>query len=162
MKKYYLLITSLLLSLYSYDSKAQYDDFDPGKIIAGAQADINYLAGGYLKPFGNALGIGLNNGWYQTAKPHKLGRFDLMITPSFVFVPSSDRNFTINNADLTQLELVNGTSAEAPTVFGTNSAGPTLRFKDDQTTTFNTPNGSGIGFLRTRDTVCVLSALGLV
>ena len=147
MKKYYLLITSLLLSLYSYDSKAQYDDFDPGKIIAGAQADINYLAGGYLKPFGNALGIGLNNGWYQTAKPHKLGRFDLMITPSFVFVPSSDRNFTINNADLTQLELVNGTSAEAPTVFGTNSAGPTLRFKDDQTTTFNTPNGSGIGFL---------------
>ncbi len=147
MKQFYILSCIISFSLYSYSGKAQYDDFDPGKIIAGAQSDINYLAGGYLKPLGNALGTGLNNGWYQTAKPHKLGRFDLMITPSFVFAPSSDRNFTINNSELSELELVNGTSAEAPSFFGANSAGPALRFKDDQSSSFTTPSGVGVAML---------------
>ena len=27
----------------------------------------------YISPLGNSLGAALNNGWYNTAKPHSLG-----------------------------------------------------------------------------------------
>ncbi len=120
---------------------------DPTELIKGAQSDINYLAEGYLEPFGNSLATGLNNNWYQTAKTHKTGRFDLMFYTSLVFVPSADQTFTINNSELQQLELTSGISASAPTVFGEDSPGPGLRFKDDpnQNEAFRTPAGIGFG-----------------
>jgi hypothetical protein len=119
--------------------------FNPAPLIAGSEADAQYLAQGYLKPLGNALAVGLNNGWYSTAKTHKLGRFDLMMTTSLLFIPSGDQTFMINNSDLQSLELVNSATAESPTAFGEANQGPRLRIQNDVTngSAFNAPQGSG-------------------
>ena len=45
--------------------------------------DINQagkLIEAYFTPMTKSFGLGLNNGWYNTAKPHSLGGFDLTIT----------------------------------------------------------------------------------
>ena len=128
---------SLLLFFSISISKAQ--TVDPASIVAGAQADINFLANGYLSPLGNSIATGLNNGWYQTAKPHKLGRFDIMLTPTLVFIPDADLTYTINNSDLSQLELVNGTSAQAPTALG-DATPPKLQYKGTNNS-FDLPQG---------------------
>ena len=40
-----------------------------------------------------SFGAGLNNGWYNTAKPHSLGGFDLTFTLNTVMIPNSCKNF---------------------------------------------------------------------
>lgn len=145
MKKFY---ASLLLSA-SLSFFAQAQSFQPQEIRSGTLNDINYLAEGYLSPAAKALAVSLNNGWYSTAKTHKLGRFDLMLTPTLIFIPEYDRTFLIENNKLQALELVNGSSAESPTVFGPDSEGPELRVKDDflGISNFRAPQGVGFAFM---------------
>ena len=42
-----------------------------------------------------SFGAGLNNGWYNTAKPHSLGGFDLTFTLNTVIIPNSAETFNI-------------------------------------------------------------------
>ncbi|MBI3220854.1 MAG: hypothetical protein HYZ44_15170 [Bacteroidetes bacterium] len=116
-------ILSLLLMIVSISAFAQ-DDIDA--LIKGTKADASYLVSGYATPALNALSYGLNQGWYNTAAPHKLFGFDLTITASPIFLSSSDLKYTVNNASLTNVKLasigsttVSPTgSAEVPTIFG--------------------------------------------
>ena len=68
--------------------------------IGQAQIDPNHVAGGesiieaYFAPFGNALGASLNNGWYNTAKPHNLGGFDITITLNTVLIGKDPRTIS--------------------------------------------------------------------
>lgn len=118
-------ILTLLLMVSTISVFAQ-DDID--NLIKGTKADASYLVSGYAMPALNAVSIGLNQGWYNTAAPHKLFGFDLTLTASPVFLSSSDLKYTVNNANLTNVKLFsvgstivlqNG-SAEVPTVFGEN------------------------------------------
>lgn len=119
-------------------------------ISAGSPEDIDLLSNGYLDPLGDFLQTGLSTGWYQTAKTHKLGRFDVMITPTYVFIPNDQQVFTINNSDFNSLKLVDGVSASSPTVFGDKTEGPDLILKDDptsgQNSKFTMPAGLGSTF----------------
>lgn len=120
-----------------------------GPTVAGTQSDINYLADGYLSPIGEAMAFGLTNGWYNTAKVKKTLRFELGFTPSVTLVPSEFQTFTIENSALQELELVSGSSASTPTVYGDDSPGPMVQYKDPVLQ--NLPNGnfrmpSGLGF----------------
>ena len=45
--------------------------------IAAEMTDGQSLIEAYVSPLGNSLGAALNNGWYNTAKPHHLGGFDV-------------------------------------------------------------------------------------
>ncbi len=117
---------------------------DPSPFISGARSDMNYLAGEYLNPIGRSLATGLNNGWYTTAKTHKLGRFDLMLHPTLMIIPDVDRTFTINEARLSELELVDPSNNIAPTAAGEDEAGPELRYTNSGiSANFNAPPGSG-------------------
>ncbi len=120
-----------------------------GPTVAGTQADINYLSNAYLTPIGDALAFGLTNGWYNTAKVKKTLRFEVGFTPSVSIVPDAMRTFTIENSAMQQLELVSGTSASTPTVYGEDSPGPQIQYKDSVLR--NLPGGtfrmpSGLGF----------------
>ncbi|NOS90480.1 MAG: hypothetical protein HOP30_01030 [Cyclobacteriaceae bacterium] len=116
-------ILSLLLMVCTLSAFAQ-DEID--NLIKGTKADATYLVTGYAAPALNAISAGLNQGWYNTAAPHKLFGFDLTLTASPVFLSSSDLTYTVNNANLTNVKLVSvGStavsptgSAEVPTVFG--------------------------------------------
>ena len=79
-------------------------------------ADGKSLIEAYLSPLGNSLGAALNNGWYNTAKPHQLGGFDVTITANLVLVPASAKTFNISESN-------NGTfsGGETPTILGNKS-----------------------------------------
>ena len=51
--------------------------------------DAKSLIEAYISPLGNGLGAALNNGWYNTAKPHNLGGFDITITANIVMIPTN-------------------------------------------------------------------------
>ena len=64
MKKILLLSSLIYISQITQSQTAvDANDIGAGKSLIEA----------YFSPFGNALGASLNNGWYNTAKPHKLG-----------------------------------------------------------------------------------------
>jgi hypothetical protein len=62
----------------------------------------------------------MTSGWYHTAKTHKTFGFDLGVTMSAVFIPSSDLVFDPNALQLTNTTYSNLTQpgAGAPTIFG--------------------------------------------
>lgn len=119
-----------------------------GPSIAGTQSDINYLAQGYLSPFGEGLAFSLTNGWYNTAKVKKTFRFEIGFTPSLTIMPETSRSFIIDPSQLQELELVNPNNNETPTVFGDDASGVALQYSEPAlqglaNSRFNMPAGLG-------------------
>ena len=71
----------------------------------------NFLTA-YFSPLGESFGAGLNNGWYNTAKPHKLLGFDITLTLNTVSIPNDIQQF---NPD--ELDHFNSTE-NSPTLLG--------------------------------------------
>lgn len=87
--------------------------------LEGGVDDANQYLESYLEPAFVGFGYGLNSGWYNTGKPHKLFGFDITAGVSLAAIPDANRFFTFNNADYDNIS-VTGTSAELPTIFGPN------------------------------------------
>ena len=67
----------------------------------------------YIRPIADGFSAGLNNGWYNTAKPHKFGGFDITIAGNIVLIPESFKTFSISE--------IGGSSfsgGETPTIVG--------------------------------------------
>ena len=78
----------LMISLCMFSSLA-FSQFDNTDFLRSIPSDgVKYLQA-YVSPWANAFGAGLNGGWYNTAKPHKLGGFDITINASMGIVPTS-------------------------------------------------------------------------
>lgn len=144
MKKLFLLIG--IVAMVGANSFAQTDITE---LLKAGQNDANTLAHPYLKPFGEMLGSSLNNGWYTSAKPHKLLGFDLTFTASYIKAPSSALSFDVSKVELSEFEHVSTSSAISPTVSGDIDNLPRLRKKGDITnsTEFEMPNGTGLDYL---------------
>ena len=124
-----------------------YAQSDVAEFLKAGKADANTLIKAYLNPYGNAFGEGLNMGWYNSAKTHKLGGLDLAISVSAIQIPKSDQTFDINSLSLQKLTLENPSQHIAPTVAGKKEVGPKLVVKDSDGSTafsFNTPEGVGM------------------
>ena len=120
---------------------------DVVEVLKAGKNDANILAKAYLNPYAMALGDGLNNGWYNSAKTHKLFGFDFTVSASAIHIPESETTFDLNTLKLTNLTSENASDHIAPTVAGPNKAGPrviVLNDKGEHVASFNTPNGSGL------------------
>ena len=93
---------------------------DLGVLLEGGAEDANTLLENYMEPAFIGLGQGLNSGWYNTGKPHKLLGFDLTINANLSYVPSSAEFFTWNDADYTNVRVSDPTNNQFPTVLGPN------------------------------------------
>ena len=124
------LILMVFLAVSALGLKAQ-DDLD--ELIQGSVADADYLLEGYAAPLMRVIGYGLNQGWYNTAATHKVAGFDLTITGSPVYFPSSDLYYQVDNSKLKSLELVSpaptGGIGSVPSIFGPDNA-PIYRNKN--------------------------------
>jgi len=117
------ILVLFLVSSISFGALAQ-DDLN--SLIKGSVADANKLVEGYAAPALKAFGYGLNQGWYNTAKPHKSFGVDLTISTSAVYIPNSDLFYTVDNSQLDEVELVsvngnpidNSGIGSVPTIFG--------------------------------------------
>ena len=97
----------------------------------------------YLGPLGQSLGNNMNNGWYNTAQAHRLGRFDFRIGFPVTLVSEPARMFRFVESDFEGMSLVNPSEDMAPSVFGNNESGPLVSFAGEE---FALPPGTGINF----------------
>lgn len=139
---------AFLLSFTMTTSFAQIGNID---FLEGGIADGAKLFEAYLSPWANAFGASLNGGWYNTAKPHKLGGFDVTFSISTTIVPASAKTFDLSEISFQNLSIL-GTDTEAPTIAGENKDGPTLEYilshptyGDIPIASFKTPPGSNWG-----------------
>lgn len=143
MKKLYPLFTAAILILITSAAKAQ-DGFSA--LIKSGPADATKLVNAYGEPLFKGIGVGLNSGWYSSAKPNKLLHFDLRITASAAFVPTSDQSFDVTKIGLSNnVRPDNSSQTIAPTFGGSKSAnGPLLDIYDDngrKVGTYTMPSG---------------------
>jgi len=141
MKKLILLICAGFLFQVSF-SQSNVVEF-----LKGGKADANALAKAYLNPYALALGDGLNNGWYNSAKTHKLFGLDFSISVSAIQIPKNATTFDLTTLGLTKLTLEDPSKPIAPTVAGEDVEGPRLLVKENGKTiaSFNTPPGASDG-----------------
>ncbi len=150
----------LAVTLLMAGAQTTFAQGDLGEILRGSQADAKYLAEGYISPFLRTYAAGINQGWYNTAKPHKIGGIDFTLSAAMVTIPGADRTYTVDNSRLNNIYLkntnngggsipaANGTGS-VPTVFGKNPA-PTYESKNPTTDTpipgtdFNGPQGTDV------------------
>ena len=72
----------------------------------------------YLSPLGESLGFTLNNGWYNTARPHKFAGFDATITLNMLSVPDVKKSFNPNI-----IENFSSDDIATPTIMGKGNGG---------------------------------------
>lgn len=152
MKKNPLLL--LLILTMPFAAAAQGGEID--KLLGSSIKDAQYLIGGYAGPMLKAVGHGMNQGWYQTAAPHKFPGFDLTLSVNPVFVPTVDKTFNVDNTKLERVYLssdmngrdpgVNGTGP-VPTLFGSKDKNTQFSPKPGYTGGFGGPKGIGLGIL---------------
>ena len=86
-------------------------------ILADDIAQGGKLIEAYFSPMAESFGTGLNSGWYNTARPHSLGGFDLTFTINTVIIPNSAETFNIEDAGG---GTFNSTKDKASTIFGSS------------------------------------------
>jgi len=143
MRKILFPVTILLLVINS--AKAQNSSFS--SLIQSGPADATKLVNAYGEPLFKGIGLGLNSGWYNSAKPKKLFHFDLRVSGSAAFVPASDQTFDVTKIGLSNnVRPADASQVMAPTFAGDkNTTGPQLNLYDNQgekVGSFNTPKGN--------------------
>jgi len=134
-KKLFTISTALFI--ISQISFSQFKDVD---FLRSASADgVKYLQA-YVSPYANAFGSGLSGGWYNTAKPHKFGGFDITLSTSVGIVPTSAQTFDASKIGLSTSITGAGISS---TVAGPDKAGPLMSYHAGTITlaSFNAPKG---------------------
>ncbi|WP_420316231.1 DUF6588 family protein [Ekhidna sp.] len=144
-----LIIFTFLISSSSI-LKAQ---LDLGTFLEAGAGDAENLMESYLEPAFLGFGYGINSGWYNTAKPHKLLGFDITPTTTLALVPSKGEFFTFNPNEYTNISLnPNSPTDQAPTLFGPNLPADELPLLDytselngeEQTISITSPTGLGL------------------
>jgi hypothetical protein len=106
------LLFTLLAGLIGISSYSQ-------SILSNDIAQAEKLIEAYFTPMAGSFGAALNSGWYNTAKPHSLGGFDLTLTLNTVIIPSSAKTFNIKTAGG---DVFTSNDNEASTIFGNADA----------------------------------------
>ena len=129
MKKILFILLSEFIGISSYGQIIDNTDIKQGEKLIEA----------YFTPMAESFGAGLNNGWYNTAKPHSLGGFDLTFTVNTVIIPSSAKTFNIKDAGG---NIFTSTETEASTIFGSADETEIDYYHDGiKVTDFDMPGG---------------------
>jgi len=138
------LFTKRLLTLVisaSLFSSVTYSQFDKLDFLKSSTADGIKFLEAYMTPWINAFGAGLNGSWYNTAKPHKLGGFDITTALNVGFVPVSAETFDLSTLGLSS--NISPTTGTAPTIAGPDESGPLMAYSVSgyELASFRTPPG---------------------
>lgn len=153
----------IFLTSLSHDNLVRAQVGDIGALIAAGSADAELLLQPYISPAVNAFGAALGGGWYNTAKPHQLGGFDITITLNAGIIPKKYETFTIDNDALSLLQLNDPADNVTPTIAGAEESGPQINYYlgDGAYTdpAFNMPQGLDVRFI---PTPMIQAGIGLI
>ena len=133
MKQYLFTLLASFIGLSAYSQTAQ-------SILGQDIKQGEKLLEAYFTPMAESFGSGLNNGWYNTAKPHSLGGFDLTFTLNTVIIPNAAESFKIGNEFG---GVFTSTETEASSIFGSSDGTP-MTYTNSNTSTdvdFDMPGG---------------------
>src|SRR5688572_6497908 len=132
----------LPLALVSVTNSFAQDDLD--QLLNESIDDGRKLISAYVTPFMHSVSLGMNQGWYNTAKAHKPAGIDLTITFNAMTIPKSDLFFDVTQLDLNVVELDQSSHdyPMTPTVFGPENQ-PTFSYTDETTGIKETYLGPG-------------------
>jgi hypothetical protein len=117
---------------------------DVDQLLNESLEDGGKLISAYVSPFMKSVSLGLNQGWYNTAKAHKIAGVDITVTANAMTIPTSELFFDATKLGLQVVELDN-TSQDyplAPTIFGPENE-PTFSYTDEDTGVKETFVGPG-------------------
>jgi hypothetical protein len=132
----------LLLGLFLLLSAPSFAQDDIDNLLKENLADGRKLIEAYVSPIMKSTSLSLNQGWYNTAKTHKIAGVDLTITVNAMTIPNSENLYDPSKLGLTNIELSPSSPGypNAPTMVGPENE-PVFRLKDDHSTTFSGPPG---------------------
>ena len=112
------MVFALSLALATVQSASAQEELE--KLLTESIDDGRKLINAYVSPFMNSVSLGMNQGWYNTAKAHKIGGIDLTITANAMTIPQSELFFDVSKLGLEVLELESSSPFHplTPTVFG--------------------------------------------
>lgn len=119
----FLIISLFVFFSFSLKSQVIIDNINDAKSFLQA----------YLNPLGNGLGAITNNGWYNTARPHKLLGFDATVSLSFLNISNEKKSFNPNS-----ISNFSSPSTSTPTILGKGN-GATVEYQGEE---FKLPNQS--------------------
>ena len=119
------LLVAFLAGFIGFSSYGQTPTISDADIFQGEK-----LIEAYFTPMAESFGAGLNNGWYNTAKPHSLGGFDVTFTLNTVIIPNTAETFKIGN---TFDSIFTSNFTQASTIFGS---------EDGTAMTYNNSDGA--------------------
>lgn len=120
------------------------DEID--KLLRESVDDAEKLVGAYVSPMMKAMSLGLNQGWYNTAAPHKVAGIDITFTANLMAIPDDELWYNVANLGLQHIDLDEASPGEpghAPTILG-DDIEPIFHLKDDPSQTFTGPPGLDI------------------
>ncbi|MFP4025995.1 MAG: DUF6588 family protein [Thiohalospira sp.] len=156
-------LTIIAFSLVLFLSTPAFAQFSQvGAFMAGSAEDAEKLFEAYISPYANGMGAGLSAGWYNTAKSHKLGGFDVTVTLNTAIIPSADKSFDpatlgLGTSDDPNYFItdVRFSGNESPTAAGKKETGSEVSYYTEidgneyELASFNLPKGSGFGYTPT-------------
>ena len=104
----------IILILISYVSA-----FSQQNILQNNLNEGEKLIEAYFTPMAETFGAGLNNAWYNTAKPHSILGFDVTFSLNTVIIPNSAENFMIED---NFNGIFTSSDEDASTIFGSMSS----------------------------------------
>jgi opacity protein-like surface antigen len=142
MKSILRIVSCLCLAMAMATSASAQDELN--ELLNESIDDGKLLISAYVSPFMNSVSLGMNQGWYNTAKTHKIAGIDLTITANAMTIPKSDLFFDVTKLDLdvVQLESNSRDYPMAPTVFGPDNQ-PLFSYTDKNTGIKETYLGPG-------------------
>jgi len=151
MKRIVPILTCALLFSFCMQNNLNGQARDFGNFISAGPADAEKLLEAYLSPWINAFSGSLTGGWYNTAKPHELGGFDVTLTLNTAFVPNQYKKYTVDELGLESLVRAPETNTVAPTVAGNKDNGPQMQYNYEgfEQNAFDLPPGTGYSYLPT-------------
>jgi hypothetical protein len=144
MKKLLLKRISMLFAALILFSTVAFSQLENVDFLRTVPADgIKYIQA-YVAPWVNAFGAGLNGSWYNTAKPHKFGGFDVTLGMNMGIVPSSAETFDIASQGFSS--ALSFDQATSPTIAGSKNPNPQTHGTYTESGTilasFSTPEGT--------------------
>jgi len=118
-----------------------------GDLFKSGPADATKLVNAYFDPLYKGLGVGLSDGWTNTAKSKGFLKFEVRVSASAALVPQSARTYDVNTLGLSNIKPAVGASSIGPTAFGNDQDGGRMQIYTSNgiptTTFFNLPQGVG-------------------
>ncbi|MCH4824057.1 hypothetical protein ML462_12830 [Gramella lutea] len=83
--------------------------------------DMLFLADGFASPASESAAYQATAGWFTSARALEKWKVDVSLHGNAIFVPSSKKEFTLNNNDFRILQIVGDDRALVPTAFGAST-----------------------------------------